>query len=200
MKILIIGGHGTIGRHVAQALQSTDEVITGGRSKGDVHIDLSKSETIEEAYRELPDLDAVICVAGEAKWAPFAEMDYADYEIGLKSKLMGQVELVRLGTRMLGPEASFTLSTGILADDPVPMTTSSAMVNGAIHSFVLAASLEMPHRQRINVVCSGLVEDSVDKYAAYFPGHDPVPMSRVTNAYIKCLRIPINGKIVRVGF
>ena len=35
----------------------------------------------------------------------------------------------------------FTLSTGILADHPVELTTSAAMVNGGIHSFVKAVSI-----------------------------------------------------------
>ena len=75
---------------------------------------------------------------------------------------MGQINLVRIGKDYINPGGSFTLTTGILADDPVPMTTSAAMVNGGIHSFVKAAALEMKKDQRINVVASGLVEDAVE--------------------------------------
>jgi hypothetical protein len=45
--------------------------------------------------------------------------------------------------RHLNPGGWFTLATGILADDSVLQTTSPAMVNGAIHSFVRAASLSI---------------------------------------------------------
>ena len=48
-----------------------------------------------------------------------------------------------------------------LADHPVESTTSPALVNGGIHSFVQAAALEMKDGIRINVVSSGLVEDAV---------------------------------------
>ena len=86
------------------------------------------------------------------------------------------------------PGGSFTLSTGILADHPVMLTTSAAMVNGGIHSFVKAVSLELENNIRINVVSSGLVEDAVDKYEAYFPGHNPIPMKKVINGYVKSVQ------------
>ena len=111
---------------------------------------------------------------------------------------MGQVNLVRLGVAHLNPGGSFTLSTGILAEDPVPMTTSAAMVNGGIHSFVLAVNLELTDDKRINVVASGLVADAVDKYQDYFPGHNPVPMNKVINAYVKSVEGEGSGEIIRV--
>ena len=43
--------------------------------------------------------------------------------------MMGQVNLVRLGRKFLNDGGSITLTTGILADEPVDMTTSAAMVN-----------------------------------------------------------------------
>ena len=143
-------------------------------------------------------VDAIICTAGEAKWAPFKDLSEEDFYIGLRSKLMGQVNLVRIGKDYLAPEGSFTLTTGVLADDPVVLTTSAAMVNGAIHSFVLAAALEMENRQRINAVCAGLVEDSAEKYRDYFPGHNPVPMRKVVNGYVRSVLGNDNGNIIRI--
>jgi len=73
---------------------------------------------------------------------------------------MGQVNLVRIGKNYLNQNGSITLTTGILADDPVVKTTSATMVNGGIHSFVKAVSLEIGNGIRVNVVSPGLVEDS----------------------------------------
>lgn len=78
------------------------------------------------------------------------------------------------------------------------MTTSAAMVNGAIHSFVKAASLEVENGIRINAVSAGLVEDAVEKYQDYFPGHSPVPMEKVVNGYLKSIEGKINGHIIRI--
>jgi hypothetical protein len=108
---------------------------------------------------------------------------------------MGQVNLARLGRSYLTPGGCITLSTGILADHPVVMTTSAAMVNGGIHSFVRAASLELENGIRINAVSSGLVEDAVEKYATYFPGHNPIPMKKVVNAYVRSVEGRESGRV-----
>lgn len=195
-KILLVGGNGTIGQHVKKGLKD-HFVLVAGRSKGDFIIDISDIESIVTAFDEIGKVDAIVCIAGEAKWALMSEMKEEDYYIGIKSKLMGQVNLTRIGVNYLNPGGSITLSTGILAEDPVLMTTSAAMVNGAIHSFVKAVSLELKNEKRINVVAAGLVEAAAEAYTQFFPGHNRVPMNRVTNAYIKGILGSHSGKIIR---
>lgn len=198
MKILIIGGNGTIGKTVTRHFSKKHDVVIGGRTSGEVTVDIADSRTIQAMFESIGKLDAVACIAGEAKWAAFDTMTEADFYIGLKSKLMGQVNLVRIGQKYLTPGGSFTLTTGILADDPVAFTTSAAMVNGAIHSFVKAAALELENGIRINVVSAGLVEDAVDKYEAYFPGHNPIPMKKVVNGYVRSIEGRGTGEIIRI--
>jgi len=198
MKILIIGGNGTIGKKVGRHFSKKHEIMIGGRNSGDVSVDIAESKSIEAMFESIGKLDAVVCIAGEAKWAAFDSMAEEDFYIGLKSKLMGQVNLVRIGLKYLNAGGSFTLTTGILADHPVMLTTSPAMVNGAIHSFVKAAALELENGIRINVVSSGLVEDAVDKYEAYFPGHNPIPMRKVINGYVKSVEGKGTGEIIRM--
>jgi NAD(P)-dependent dehydrogenase (short-subunit alcohol dehydrogenase family) len=198
MKILIIGGEGTIGRRVSQYFSKKHQVIIAGRNSGDVQVDIADASSIEAMFEAVGSLDALICTAGEAKWAAFESMSEADFYIGLRSKLMGQVNLVRIGQRYLNPGGSFTLTTGILADNPVMLTTSAAMVNGAIHSFVKAAALEMKDGMRINVVSSGLVEDAVARYQDYFPGHNPIPMKKMVNGYVRSVLGKGNGEVIRI--
>jgi len=198
MKILIIGGRGTIGKKVSKHLSKKHEVIVAARKSGDVTVDMTDSRSIEAMFESVGNVDAVVCIAGEAKWAAFEAMTEEDYYIGLKSKLMGQVNIVRIGRKFLKDIGSFTLTTGILADHPVEFTTSAAMVNGGIHSFVKAVSLELKSGIRINVVSSGLVEDAVEKYKAYFPGHNPIPMNKVINGYVKSVEGKGTGEIIRM--
>ena len=198
MKILIIGGKGTIGKKVSDHFARNHEVVVGGRNAGDVVVDIADSRSIQAMFESVGKVDAVVCIAGEAKWGPFDEMTEEDFTIGLRSKLMGQVNLVRIGRNYVNPGGSFTLTTGILADHPVALTTSAAMVNGGIHSFVKAACLELKNGIRINVVSSGLVEDAVDKYEAYFPGHNPIPMQKVINGYVKSVQGQATGEIIRM--
>jgi NAD(P)-dependent dehydrogenase (short-subunit alcohol dehydrogenase family) len=198
MKIIIIGGNGTIGKKVSHHFSKKHEIMIGGRNSGDVMIDIADSKSIEAMFESVGNIDAVVCIAGDAKWAAFDSMVEEDFYIGLKSKLMGQVNLVKMGQNYLNAGGSFTLTTGILADHPVMLTTSPAMVNGAIHSFVKAASLELGNGIRINVVSSGLVEDAVEKYEAYFPGHNPIPMKKVINGYVKSVEGKGTGEVIRM--
>ncbi len=198
MKILIIGGQGTIGKKVNDHFAKKHEVITGGRNSGNVIVDSVNSKSIEAMFESVAKVDAIVCIAGEAKWAAFESMTEEDFYIGLKSKLMGQVNLVRIGQAYVNAGGSFTLTTGILADHPVALTTSAAMVNGGIHSFVKAVSLELKDGIRINVVSSGLVEDAVEKYESYFPGHNPIPMRKVINGYVKSVEGKGTGEVIRM--
>lgn len=197
MRILIIGGNGTIGKTVTDYFSNENEVIVAGRNSGDFRIDIADSESIEKGLEQIGKIDSIICIAGEAKWADFNDLSEDDYYIGLKSKLMGQVNLVRIGRNYLNPNSSITLSTGILADDPVVKTTSAAMVNGGIHSFVQAVALEIENGVRVNAVSLGMVEDAYEKYKDYFPGHNPVPMRKVVNAYVRSVMGKGNGEIIR---
>lgn len=198
MKILIVGGNGTIGKKVTAQFKAKHEVLVAGRTSGDVLVDIASSSSIQSMFEKVGPLDAIICIAGEAKWDDFDQLKEEDYYIGIKSKLMGQVNLTRLGQSFLNPNGSITLTTGILADDPVEKTASAAMVNGAIHSFVKAASLELKNGQRLNVVSAGMVEDAYEKYKDYFPGHNPVAMTKVIKGYERSVLGKDNGNIIRI--
>lgn len=198
MKILIIGGNGTIGKHVSEALKKKHDLIIAGKTSGDIQVEISDSASIKKMFEESGNLDAIVSIAGEAKWDKFENLSEEDFYLGIKSKLMGQVNLVRLGKDFLNQNGSITLTTGILADEPEYMTTSAAMVNGAIHSFVRAVAIELDRGIRINAVSSDLVEEAAEKYEDFFPGHTPVPMHKVANAYVKCVEGRINGEIVRL--
>ncbi len=198
MKILIIGGNGTIGRRVSSHLNKKHDVIIAGRSSGDFLVDITDIESIRNLLASIPSLDSIICIAGEAKWDNFKDLSEEDYYIGIRSKLMGQVNLVRVGQDYLKSKGSITLSTGILADDPVIKTTSAAMVNGALHSFVKAVALEIENELRVNVVSLGMVEDAYEKYKDFFPGHNPVSMNKAINAYVRSVEGKGNGEIIRI--
>lgn len=198
MKILVIGGNGTIGKKVSERLSQKHEVLIAGRNSGDVTVDFSEASSIKAMFESIGKLDAIVAIAGDAKWDKLDNLSEEDFYIGIKSKMMGQVNVVRIGKDFLNPNGSITLSTGILADDPVDMTTSAAMVNGAINSFTKAVALELEEGKRINVVCSDLVEDSFEKYKDYFPGNTPVPMHKIVDGYVKSIEGKITGRILRI--
>jgi hypothetical protein len=93
MKILIIGGYGTIGKKVSAHLSKKHEIVIAGRTSGDVTVNIADCRSIEAMFETIGKIDAVLCIAGEAKWAAFDSLTEEDFYIGLKSKLMGQVNL-----------------------------------------------------------------------------------------------------------
>ncbi|HEX7410566.1 MAG TPA: short chain dehydrogenase [Bacteroidales bacterium] len=197
MKILLIGGNGTIGKKVKERLAKEHEVIVAGRSSGDVTFNLNNSTSIKTMFEKVGQVDAIVSIAGEVKWDRLEKLSEEDYYNGIKNKQMGQVNLVRIGKNYVTKGGSITLTSGITGDEPEFMTTIAAMVNGAIHSFVRAVTLELD-TVRVNVVCPDMVEDSFEKFRNYFPGQTPVPMNKVVNGYVKCIEGKIRGEIIRI--
>lgn len=198
MKILLIGASGTIGKRISADLSKKHEIVSGGRTNADVEVDITDAASIERMYQTVSGIDAVICAAGPAKFGAFSELTEEDFYIGIRGKMMGQVNLVHIGQKYLDDNGSFTLTTGILADEPVLGSCALSLVNGGVNSFVLAAAQELPRGQRINVVCPTVVADSVDNYAEVFPGYAPVSMEHVVNGYIKSVEGKITGRIIRI--
>ena len=195
MKILIVGASGTIGRAVASELGQRHEIIAGGRTSGDVQLDITDSVSIRSAYEQAGPLDAVVSTTGSVKFAPFEDMQEADYAIGLQDKLMGQVNLVLIGRQYVSEGGSFTLTTGVLDRDPIRQGTSASMVNGAVNAFVGAAAIEMQRGQRINVVSPGVIEEAMAAYGSFFRGFEPVPAARAALAYAKSVEGAQTGQV-----
>ena len=70
----------------------------------------------------------------------------------------------------------------------------------AIEGFVKAASLDVPGKQRINVVSPILLEESKDKYGDLFNGHATIPGKDVGQAYRKLIFGIQNGETLKVGW
>ena len=198
MKILVVGGTGTIGKAVINELSSRHTIIIAAHTHGDVQVDISDTQSIEKMYQTIGEFDAVISTTGRVKFGSMLELSAADYNIGLQNKLMGQINLVLIGLRYINQSGSFTLTSGILSHDPIRYGTSAAMVNGAIDSFVKNAAIELPNNIRINAISPTVVTESMDKYAEYFRGYQSVPASRVALAYSKSVEGAQTGQVYQI--
>ena len=198
MKIILVGASGTIGQKVYNNLSARHEVIKASANQGDIIVDITDYASIKRMYKAVPNVDAVVCAAGGAHFGPFDSMTEDDFYIGIRDKMMGQINLVMIGKEFLNDRGSFTLITGILAEDPIRMGVGLSTVNGAVNAFVKAAAIELKRGLRINVVCPGLVEDAVEKYARYFPGHNPVSMDRVVSGYLKSVEGAATGNVIKI--
>ena len=185
MKILLIGAGGTIGKAIDKELSPRHEIVRIGRTSGDFHVDISDSTSIRKLFEQTGKFDALICAAGNVTFAPLAEMTEDSFALGLKDKLMGQVNLLLIGREFANDGASFTFTTGVLSHDPIRSGASAALVNGALDSFVRAAAIELPRGLRVNSISPNVLVEAMDKYAPYFRGFKPVPAVDVALAYAK---------------
>jgi NAD(P)-dependent dehydrogenase (short-subunit alcohol dehydrogenase family) len=197
MRVLVVGASGTIGRPLSVELKARHEVIAAGRSGCDVSVDIQSAESIERMYREVGAVDACICVAASGALDRFPELTEAQLLENMRGKFFGQINLVLIGQRYLPNNGSFTLTTGIFAEEAWPGVTGGAVISGGLHSFVLSAAIELPRGLRINAVSPTMVADSVKDFAHLFPGMKPVPMGRLIRAYVHCLEGGGTGEIVK---
>ena len=199
MKILLIGAGGTIGSAVDKELSQRHEVIRIGRTSGDFHVDISDSASIRKLFEQTGKFDALICAAGNVTFAPLGEMSEDSFALGLKDKLMGQVNLLLIGREFANDGASFTFTTGVLSHDPIRSGASAALVNGALDSFVRAAAIELPRGLRVNSVSPTVLLEAMDGYAPYFRGYKPVPAAEVALAYAKSVEGLQTGQTFHVS-
>jgi NAD(P)-dependent dehydrogenase (short-subunit alcohol dehydrogenase family) len=197
MRILVIGGNGTVGKAAILGLKR-HEIVVAGRHAGDLRVDIADEASVAAMYAAVGRVDAVVSTAGEAHFGPLAAMTAENFRKGLLSKLLGQINLVLVGQHLIADGGSFTLTSGVTNRDVIRGGANAASVNGGIDDFVKAAAIELPRGIRINAVSPGLLEESVVAYDGYFPGHEPVSSARVGLAFAKSVDGGLTGKVIIV--
>ncbi len=198
MKIIVVGGTGTLGSKIADELAKRHEVIRAGTKSGDILVDITSAESIRAMYAKTVAFDVLVSAAGSGHFGPFDEMTEEDFYKGIRSKMMGQINLVMIGKEFISDHGSFTLTSGILHNDPVAGGMGLSFVNGALNAFVIAAAIELKRGIRLNVVSPGLVEDSARELGSYFPGHVPITMQRMVSGYVKSVEGKLTGKVIEI--
>jgi NAD(P)-dependent dehydrogenase (short-subunit alcohol dehydrogenase family) len=198
MRILVVGGEGTVGKAAIGGFAKTNDIIIAGRKSGDIQVDVNDEASVTAMFAKLKTIDAVVACTGHSYFGPVATMTPAQFLEGVKDKVMGQINLVLLGMAHVADGGSFTLTSGILSRDPIRQGANAAATDGAIDAFVIGAAIEMPRGIRINAVSPGLLAAAAQKYDGYFPGHIPVSSERVGYAFAKSVEGAINGQIITV--
>lgn len=198
MNILIMGASGTIGQSVIDRMASNHDIIRAGRQGQDIQVDMTSPESIESMFKRLDGIDAVVVAAGGAAFKPLSELTPADNDTAINSKLKGQVNTVLIGQHYLSDGGSFTLTTGVMVDDPIACGASASMANGGVETFVRSASFELGRGLRLNSVNPSVLDESWSKYGKFFPGFETVPAARVGMAYQKSIEGCQTGQIFYV--
>ena len=198
MKILIIGASGTLGQAVAEHLGGHHQIITAGRNSGQHRVDLRDDASVAALFSAVGRVDALVSAAGNVHFGPLADMTAAQFDIGLQDKLLGQVRLALIGQHHLQDGGSITLTTGILAEQPIRLGANATAVNAAIEGFVRAAACELSRGLRINAVSPTVLREAWDAYADFFPGFEPVSAARAALAFQRSVEGVQTGQVYKV--
>jgi NAD(P)-dependent dehydrogenase (short-subunit alcohol dehydrogenase family) len=197
MRILVVGATGTIGSAVVAALRDGHEVVSASRQKAAIRVDIASPDSIRVMYGTVGEVDAVVSAAGAARFRPFAELSDDDFAFSIANKLMGQVNLVRLGVPHVRANGSFTLTSGILARSPMPGSGAISLVNAGLEGFVRAAALEAARGIRVNAVAPPWVSETLKAM-----GKDPsggLPAAAVARAYVRSVTGRETGAVIEPG-
>jgi len=191
MKIVVVGGTGTIGRAVVERLSREHEVVAVSR-RGPVQADLEDGESLRRLFQIVKSVDAVVSCAGSAAFRPLGQLTDADFQLGLCSKLMGQVNLARIAIDHVADGGSVTLTGGVLAHEPMPGGAAIAMVNAALEGFVLGASIELPRGLRLNLVSPPWISETLQ--ALKMDPSQGIPAAACAEAYAVAVEGQQNGQ------
>ena len=192
-RVLIIGSSGLLGSAIAHLLNKKYEIIEASRTSQSHPVDISNMELLRTLMQSVGKVDAIVCTAGVAQFRGFSDATNADWDFGLANKLMGQVNIVRLGAEHIYPMGSIILTTGVLSMYPMLGSSIVTTVNAAVEGFVKSAALELKDKVRVNAVSPGWITETLEKIKMdTSPG---LPAAEVAKAYLDLIESDKSGVI-----
>jgi NAD(P)-dependent dehydrogenase (short-subunit alcohol dehydrogenase family) len=196
VKVLVIGGTGLIGAAVVKALVERYEVIVASRRGASKHVDITDAASIRALFKSVGPVDAVVSAAGSAKFAPLESLTDGDFSFSIGDKLMGQVNVVRaaLEAGVVRDGGSVTITSGVLAHQPMHGAAAISMVNAGLEGFARGAAFEAPRGIRVNVVSPGWVSETLTAM-----GQDPkngIPAADVARVYVAAIEGNATGSVL----
>ena len=194
MRVLLIGATGTIGKAIAAALSRRHEVLLASRQQAPLHVDIADPASVRDLYRQVGKVGAVISAAGQARFKPLDELSDADFRFSLDNKLLGQVNVIRYGLGSVADNGSITITSGVLAHQPMRGSGAVSLVNAGLEGFARAAALEAPRGIRINVVSPPWVTETLQ--ALGMPLQGGLPAATVAQAYVGSVEGTATGQVI----
>jgi NAD(P)-dependent dehydrogenase (short-subunit alcohol dehydrogenase family) len=199
MKVIVIGATGAVGKAVVAELVQRHEVVMVGARGGQHQVDFADIASVRSLFAKVGKVDAVVVAAGSLHFAPLDSFTPEQFYVGLNSKLMGQVNVALVAQEYLNDGGSITLTSGIVAEEPIRNGVSATMVNAAVEGFARAAAIELPRGLRINVVSPTVLAESMDSYGPFFVGFEPIAASRAALSYARSVDGAQTGQVYRAG-
>ncbi len=197
MKVAIIGATGTIGKAVATLLDSKGHEVVRVSRHTQPGVDITNPASIRAFYAALGEVDAVISAsAGTLSYCTVPELSDEGIDLDIKSKLLGQVNLVRHGLSNVRPGGAFILTGGIFFYNPWPKSSVITLVSGALEGFVRGAALDLHDTHRVVVVHPPAVREWATQIG--MDGSPFPPAAAVAQSYLMALESSITGEPIFV--
>lgn len=196
-KVLVIGASGLLGKNVVSLMTDKYEVVTSSLNDAKFPADISNEESLRALFEKVGNVDAIICTAGMVNFVDWNQADASDWQFGLANKLMGQVNILRLGRAYVNEGGAIVLTTGLLAQYPIPGSSIVSAVNAAVEAAIAAVKVELDDSVRIGAVSPGWVAETMSAM-----GMDPssgTPAAEVASRFIDFVESGANGDIVPVS-
>jgi NAD(P)-dependent dehydrogenase (short-subunit alcohol dehydrogenase family) len=197
MKVVVIGGNGTIGKKVVDALAKRGHEVIRASRNSDAAVDIEHPETVRAFLSRTKSVDAIVVCAGSGGWGPLEKLSDEDFAFALRSKLMGQVNVIRIAKDFVKDGGSITVTSGILSSQPQPGSAAISLVNAGLEGFVRAAGLEMPRGIRVNVVSPPWVRESLR--AMKMDDSHGLDAADVAKAYVAAVEGTTNGQVLEAA-
>jgi NAD(P)-dependent dehydrogenase (short-subunit alcohol dehydrogenase family) len=194
VKVIVIGGTGTIGTAVVEALQGSHEIVAASRT-GDPQVDLADPRTIAALFERVDEAGAVVCCAASAPLGRITELTDDDFLNLAAPKLLGQVSVAVHAATHLRNGGSITLTSGEIPHG-TPGAAGGAMVNAGLDAFVRAAGTDLGRELRINAVSPGWVAETMAELG--MDAAQGTPARVVARAYVDAVEGTMTGEILRV--
>ncbi|USD67409.1 short chain dehydrogenase [Vibrio sp. SCSIO 43136] len=192
-KVLVLGSTGLVGGALVEKLKATTQVIEASYNHPQNPFDLSDPKSLKALFEKVGKVDAIFCTAGVANMADWHTSSDAEWDFGIKNKMMGQINTLRFGQQYVNDGGVIVLTSGILAQYPIQGSSIVTTVNAAVEAAVKAASVE-EQRIRFNAISPGWVAETMVAM-----GMDPepgLPASDVAQHYIELLDQSTSGEVV----
>ncbi|MGF1754130.1 short chain dehydrogenase [Vibrio makurazakiensis] len=197
MKILAIGANGIIGKAVVANLEHKHEVIRVGHSNGDLTVDVESQASIKAMFEQVGMVDAIVSMVGNGQMGQLTEMKDSGFSTVLDNKVMGQVNIVRIGLDYLKPNGSITLTSGEAAFNAMPGVSAIAMGTAAINAFISNAALELENGIRINAVSPSMVKETMVLWG--IDSSSGIKADDVASYYLASIEGADTGKVFRAN-
>ena len=191
-RFLVIGGAGLLGAEVVKAL-GAGKCVVASRSAGE-RVDIADPKSLAALFDRVGEVDGIVCTGGAARFKPWDHLTDDDWAFSLANKLMGQINVVRLGANRVRHGGAITLTSGLAAQYPAPGSAIITTVNAAVEAFVRAVAAEpVMMTTRVNAVSPGWVAETLQAM-----GRDPaggIPARDVAEVFLRQLQEGASGSV-----